>query len=74
MCVLILRFGTGLVRYGVAPDHPEVKAVQNDFTQVAEDERVSFLGNVRLGADIQAAELLDLYDGVVLAYGAGVSP
>ena len=34
----------GLVRYGVAPDHPEVKSVVNDFSAVVNDERVSFLG------------------------------
>ena len=59
------------MRYGVAPDHPEVKSVQNDFTAVAEDERVSFFGNVKLGTDVQVQELLDMYDGVILAYGAG---
>ncbi|CAM9152248.1 unnamed protein product, partial [Hapterophycus canaliculatus] len=61
----------GLVRFGVAPDHPEVKAVQNDFEQVASDPRVSFFGNVCFGRDISAKELSELYDVVVLAYGAG---
>ncbi len=61
------------MRYGVAPDHPEVKAVQKDFTTVAEDNRVSFLGNIKLGQDVQTHELLKNYHGVVMAYGAGVS-
>jgi NADPH-dependent glutamate synthase beta subunit-like oxidoreductase len=61
----------GLVRYGVAPDHPEVKAVQNDFASVMEDERCSFMGNVRIGADVTPDELSSAYDVVVLAYGAG---
>ena len=39
----------GLVRYGVAPDHPEVKNVEATFTKVAQDPRVQFLGNVTLG-------------------------
>ena len=39
----------GLVRYGVAPDHPEVKNVEGTFTKVAQDPRVRFLGNVSLG-------------------------
>ena len=39
----------GLVRYGVAPDHPEVKNVEGTFTKVAQDPRVQFLGNVTLG-------------------------
>ncbi|CAM9795659.1 unnamed protein product [Scytosiphon promiscuus] len=60
----------GLVRFGVAPDHPEVKAVQNDFDQVASDPRVSFFGNVCFGRDISVEELSELYDVVVLAYGA----
>ena len=60
----------GLVRSGVAPDHPEVKSVTSDFEQVASDQRVNFLGNVRIGRDVSVAELLSLYDAVVLAYGA----
>jgi adrenodoxin-NADP+ reductase len=60
----------GLVRTGVAPDHPEVKQVTNDFEEVAKDARFGFLGNVTVGAQVQVAELLSLYDGVVLAYGA----
>jgi NADPH-dependent glutamate synthase beta subunit-like oxidoreductase len=38
----------GLVRSGVAPDHPEVKAVENDFAQVAQDPRLRFFGNVQV--------------------------
>ena len=60
----------GLVRYGVAPDHPEVKNVQNDFDQVASDERVRFVGNVSLGSDVSLNDLKNMYDVVVLAYGA----
>ncbi|ETN24354.1 hypothetical protein PPTG_00720 [Phytophthora nicotianae INRA-310] len=60
----------GLVRSGVAPDHPEVKSVMNDFDKVAADERFHFLGNVRVGDDISLAELQRYYHAVVLAYGA----
>ncbi|CAN0360055.1 unnamed protein product, partial [Phaeothamnion confervicola] len=60
----------GLVRAGVAPDHPEVKAVQNDFAQVAADPRFAFWGNVRVGADVSLEDLRRLYHVVVLAYGA----
>ena len=60
----------GLVRYGVAPDHPEVKNVENTFTQTARDARVRFVGNVAVGTDVKVAELRRLYDAVVLAYGA----
>ncbi|KAJ0396024.1 hypothetical protein ATCC90586_006288 [Pythium insidiosum] len=41
----------GLVRSGVAPDHPEVKSVMNDFEKVAAEPRFDFLGNVRVGED-----------------------
>lgn len=38
----------GLVRYGVAPDHPEVKNVIDDFESVAQDERFKFIGNLKV--------------------------
>lgn len=64
----------GLVRSGVAPDHPEVKAVQNDFEAVAEaaaaEGRFRFLGNVRAGRDVGVRELREAYGAVVLAHGA----
>lgn len=60
----------GLVRYGVAPDHPDVKNVEGTFTKVASDDHVRFVGNVSLGSDISTQELRNAYDAVVLAYGA----
>ncbi|KAL8529820.1 hypothetical protein ACS0TY_007033 [Phlomoides rotata] len=60
----------GLVRSGVAPDHPETKIVINQFSRVAQNERCSFFGNVSLGSSITLAELRDMYNAVVLAYGA----
>ncbi|XP_031488736.1 NADPH:adrenodoxin oxidoreductase, mitochondrial isoform X1 [Nymphaea colorata] len=60
----------GLVRSGVAPDHPETKIVINQFSRVAVDQRCSFFGNVTLGASISLSELRELYHVVVLAYGA----
>ena len=60
----------GLVRSGVAPDHPEVKSVQNDFTDIANDSRVSFRGNVEVGKDISLDMLRKHYNAVVLAYGS----
>ncbi|KAG5155789.1 hypothetical protein JHK82_013758 [Glycine max] len=60
----------GLVRSGVAPDHPETKIVINQFSRVAHHERCSFLGNVTLGSSISLSELRELYHVVVLAYGA----
>ncbi|XP_073540162.1 NADPH:adrenodoxin oxidoreductase, mitochondrial [Phyllobates terribilis] len=60
----------GLVRFGVAPDHPEVKNVINTFTQTARSERCSFLGNVTVGRDVTVEELQEAYHAVVLSYGA----
>lgn len=60
----------GLVRYGVAPDHPEVKNCINTFTQTASKNRVSFLGNVSIGQDVTYAQLRNAYHAVVLAYGS----
>ncbi|XP_045212536.2 NADPH:adrenodoxin oxidoreductase, mitochondrial-like [Mercenaria mercenaria] len=60
----------GLVRYGVAPDHPEVKNVINTFTQTANKDRCSFIGNVTIGKDISVAELQKFYTAIVLSYGA----
>ena len=62
----------GLVRYGVAPDHQDVKSVQNDFMKVAQDSRFRYLGNVLVGegANVTVPELRAQYDGVVLACGA----
>ncbi|KAL6518003.1 hypothetical protein OROMI_033704 [Orobanche minor] len=60
----------GLVRSGVAPDHPETKVVINQFTRVAQNERCSFFGNVSLGSSVTLSELREMYNAVVLAYGA----
>ncbi|KAL6258674.1 hypothetical protein P5V15_010626 [Pogonomyrmex californicus] len=60
----------GLVRYGVAPDHPEVKNVINTFHKTAINPRVKFLGNVNVGTDIAVDQLREFYDAVLLTYGA----
>ena len=60
----------GLVRYGVAPDHPEVKNVISTFETVAQNERCNFYGNVNIGTDVTTRDLREIYDAVVLAYGA----
>lgn len=62
----------GLVRYGVAPDHPEVKNVINTFTKIAEHEHVRFIGNVHIGQTIRLKELQEFYHIIVLAYGSSV--
>ncbi|KAK7067768.1 hypothetical protein SK128_017158, partial [Halocaridina rubra] len=56
----------GLVRYGVAPDHQEVKNCINTFCQTASKDRLSFLGNVTIGQDISLGMLQECYHAVVL--------
>jgi NADPH-dependent glutamate synthase beta subunit-like oxidoreductase len=60
----------GLIRFGVAPDHQSLKAVSRRYDKVAESAGVDFIGNVSVGRDVSIAELLDLYDAVILATGA----
>jgi len=60
----------GLVRSGVAPDHPKIKSISKQFEKVAEDERFRFFGNVAVGEHVSAAELAEHYDAVVYAIGA----
>jgi ferredoxin/flavodoxin---NADP+ reductase len=60
----------GLVRLGVAPDHPKIKSVSRAFEKIAAQPGFRFLGNVELGRDLQHEDLLELYDAVVYAVGA----
>jgi ferredoxin--NADP+ reductase len=60
----------GLIRFGVAPDHQSLKAVSKRYDKVAESAGVDFIGNVCVGKDVSVAELLELYDAVILAIGA----
>lgn len=60
----------GLVRYGVAPDHPEVRSKLEAFDDTLHDPRVQFLGNVAVGRDITRDELLAHHDAVLYATGA----
>lgn len=60
----------GLLRSGVAPDHQAIKRVARDFEQVAMTDQVRFVGHVTVGQDIDVAEIMELYDAVVIATGA----
>jgi ferredoxin--NADP+ reductase len=60
----------GLVRLGVAPDHPKLKTVSRAFERIAEQRGFRFLGNVEVGRDLHHADLVRLYDAVVYAVGA----
>lgn len=62
----------GLVRFGVAPDHPEVKNVINTFTKTAENPKFRFIGNLTLGKDVTLQQLRESYDVVLLTYGADI--
>ncbi|WP_343710082.1 FAD-dependent oxidoreductase [Mycobacterium sp.] len=60
----------GLVRSGVAPDHPKIKSVSEQFAKIAADPRFRFFGNVVVDEHIEAAELAAHYDAVIYAVGA----
>lgn len=60
----------GLVRSGVAPDHPKIKSISAQFDKTAADPRFRFFGNIKVGEHITPAELADRYDAVVYAIGA----
>ncbi|WAC90327.1 FAD-dependent oxidoreductase [Mycobacterium sp. Aquia_213] len=60
----------GLVRSGVAPDHPKIKSISKQFEKTAGDPRFRFFGNVVVGEHIEAAELAEQYDAVIYAVGA----
>src|SRR5438067_3392524 len=60
----------GLVRLGVAPDHPKLKTVSRAFERIAAKEGYRFIGNVEVGRHLKHADLERLYDAVVYAVGA----
>jgi len=60
----------GLVRSGVAPDHPKIKTVSKVFEKIAKEPNFRLFANVELGKDISLKDLRDQYDVVVLATGA----
>ncbi len=63
----------GLVRYGVAPDHPEVRSKGFAFDQALRDPRVRLFGNVAFGTDVLRSDLQDAYHAIVYATGASAS-
>jgi ferredoxin--NADP+ reductase len=69
---LIERLPTpwGLVRLGVAPDHPNIKAVSRAFERTAAQPGFRFFGNVEVGRDVTYADLAERYDAVLYAVGA----
>jgi len=61
----------GLVRYGVAPDHPKIKSISAALKRVLEDPAVRFLGNVEVGTQLTVEDLHRHYDAVLFASGSG---
>jgi len=60
----------GLVRLGVAPDHPKLKTVSRAFERIALKPGFRFFGNVEVGRDLTHSDLTRLYDAVIYAFGA----
>jgi ferredoxin--NADP+ reductase len=60
----------GLIRYGVAPDHPRIKGIVNSLHEMLDAGTTRFIGNVEVGRDISLDELQERYDAVILATGA----
>lgn len=60
----------GLIRYGVAPDHPRIKAIITALHKVLDKPHVRLFGNVDYGTDITLADLQQFYDAVVFSTGA----
>lgn len=60
----------GLVRSGVAPDHPKIKSVTALFEKTLQNENVRFLGNVDIGTSVSVEVLKDFYHAIIFCYGA----
>jgi ferredoxin--NADP+ reductase len=60
----------GLIRYGVAPDHPRIKGIVDSLHEMLDAGATRFIGNVEVGRDISLDELHARYDAVILATGA----
>ena len=62
----------GLVRSGVAPDHPKIKTVAKVFEKVANESNFRLFANVELGSDLTIEQLKEKYDAVVIATGSAL--
>src|SRR3954471_18155893 len=60
----------GLIRYGVAPDHPRIKEIINALHRVLDNPRIRFIGNVNYGVDVKPEEFRRFYDATIVATGA----
>ena len=62
----------GLVRSGVAPDHPKIKSVSKVFEKVATTDGFRLFANVEMGSDVTVEQLKERYDAVVIATGSAI--
>ena len=62
----------GLVRSGVAPDHPKIKTVSKVFEKIASQESFRLFANVEIGSDVSVAQLQEKYDAVIIATGSSL--
>ena len=60
----------GLLRHGVAPDHPRIKGIARTLEGIAADPRIRFLGNVEFGRDLTVEDVRRFYHAVVFSTGA----
>ncbi|VXC39636.1 FAD-dependent oxidoreductase [Aeromicrobium sp. 9AM] len=60
----------GLIRYGVAPDHPRIKEIIKALKRVLSNDDIRFFGNVDYGTDLKLDHLQQFYDAVIFATGA----
>ncbi|AIG64716.1 pyridine nucleotide-disulfide oxidoreductase [Corynebacterium atypicum] len=60
----------GLIRYGVAPDHPRIKGIVKSLHNVLDKPQIRLLGNIDVGVDVSVADLSQFYDAVIFATGA----
>ncbi|MHA7223638.1 FAD-dependent oxidoreductase [Arthrobacter sp. RHLT1-20] len=60
----------GLIRYGVAPDHPRIKGIVNALHKVLDRGDIRFLGNVTYGRDLTLHDFRAFYDAVIFSTGA----
>ena len=62
----------GLVRSGVAPDHPKIKTVAKVFEKIATAEKFRLFANVEVGSEVTVAQLQEKYDAVIIATGSSL--
>ncbi|MDO4908850.1 MAG: FAD-dependent oxidoreductase [Corynebacterium sp.] len=60
----------GLIRYGVAPDHPRIKGIITALHRVLDNPQIRFIGNVTIGRDVEVDELREFYDAIIFSTGA----